>query len=124
MYSKKNIEKLIIEKTPILIHAFGLDKWKINFYVEKSGSTRLKKIGVRACGFSGLTYIAPRSADIIIFYNNVINRKDALGTILHELLHCLMFSLSELVTIQEGKAALYEEKIVSVLEKFYLDRLK
>jgi hypothetical protein len=124
MYSKKKIESLISKQAPEWLEDFSLDKWKINFYVEKSKSRKLKQLGVKYCGLAGLTYLAPKSADIIIFYDNIKNEKDALSTILHELLHCLMFSLSGLVTIREGKAAAVEERIVSILEKFYLKYLK
>ncbi len=127
MYAKYKIEKLIADQAPIMAKELGLEGWVIQWHVCSSKTNYLKIRGMykrNRDGKYGMTYMNDKLADIIIFYDNAHTEKGALSTIYHELLHVMMYELTQLLTIGADRGTRVEEKLVRRLEKIYRMRLK
>ena len=126
MYPKKNILKLIETKAPKLIKQLGLSKWTIKFHVYKSGAKLLLDLGIHrdfCTGKCAVSFIGKKAVDIIIYYDQAANKKDAYGTLVHELLHIALHDLTGLITIKQDKAANVEERLVLLLENMLQEDL-
>lgn len=123
MYPQFKTQALVKKYAPYLIAKLGMKKFKIEFHVYHSKSKALKAKGVCHTGRAGVTYVVGNRADVILFYDNLVDRKDALGTLIHELLHVLFNPFLELVTLYKDKSLRKEEALVQVLEKFIMDTL-
>lgn len=126
MYAKKKINKLIKEYGAAFVSGLGLSSWQINWNVYHSNSKYLEKLKLaKNCrrNLYGITFIGDKTADIILFYDEITNRNCAVSTMFHELLHCLMYSLSSKVTIRQNSASTCEEKIVRILENLFITML-
>src|SRR5690242_1970135 len=115
MYQKYLVNKLVLKYAPLFISYLNLDKWKINFHIYKCTSKELVNMKVAKesrTHLAGISFIGNKTADIVIYYDCLKNREDALGTLIHELLHLRLFELSGLVTIKQDSACKIEENIV------------
>lgn len=127
MYRKKLTQKLIERYSQKFIDELKLNQWRIHFHVYKSDAQELKDMSMAKSNRThnaGISFIGHKSADIILFYDMLANRKDALSTLIHELLHLKLDSLVKLVTIKQDKAYLEEEKIVRCLENLIIGVMK
>lgn len=129
MYSKAKTLKLIAKNAIKFQNALGLKSWRIKFHVYRSGAKALLKMGVNrstCTGHCGMSFISvpAKHADIIIYYNELVNEKDAYGTIVHELLHCSLAKLTSNITLQFDKAIRDEEIFVLHLEKIFVEKYK
>lgn len=124
MYPKYRTQKLIDKYGSRLIECLGLSKWQINIHVYKSSAVLLDKLKLAKTNrkhLAGVSFIGHKTADIIIYYDELVSRKDALGTIIHELLHLRLDDLAKMVTIKQDAAHKLEEQIVLSLEKTILE---
>jgi hypothetical protein len=124
MYPKHKTEALIDRYAAKFINLLDLSKWKINFHVLRSDSQERKERKINYTHEAGISFISnAKTADIILYYDKQKNKKDALGTLVHELLHLRFSKLAGYVTIKACQADLEEEKIVRTLEKFIVEIL-
>lgn len=99
----------------------------IKIHVYKSNSKKLKAMDIPRAecdGLCGITYRQTDRAEIVLFYDKLKGRKDSLGVLYHELLHCRFQPLMELITLKETKATKIEEILVRDLESMFVARLK
>lgn len=121
MYPKKKIDKLIEKYSETFKKSLNI-KTKIVYHILSSKTKKCKAlIPGRLTEYRGLTFINKLgAAEIIIFYDQHFTERDVIGTILHELLHVRIHKLSGLVSLHTDKAHVEEEKIIKVLEEFFL----
>jgi hypothetical protein len=126
MYSKYKTKKLVNYYAPKIIDLLGMNTYRINIHVYKQNAKKLKDIGILKscrCGNYGISYNAPKSSDIILCYDMFPNKKEALSTLLHELLHVRLHKLFSMITIYQDRASRLEEKLVKDLEHLFIEYL-
>lgn len=123
MYPKFKTIALCNKYLPFFVAKLGMKKFKIELHVYHSKSKLLKKRGVKLADTYGASFCIKETADIVLFYDMLEDRKDAMATLIHELLHVRLNPCLELVTINKDRALKKEEEIVQLLEKFIMDTL-
>ncbi len=104
------IERLAVKSEQIL----GLTKWDITWEVINSKKTTTDHA---RCSYS----IKTKKAFITIYFDNCTGFKDAVGSILHELLHIKLGKLSEAIELKNlPKRESVEEDIVARVEALLL----
>jgi hypothetical protein len=127
MYPKYKCQKLIAEHSDRLRKELRIPKtYKITWYVMSTKTKITKKFGMTQMDNThAVTYIgANHTFDIVLFYDMAKSRKDALATIIHELLHVKIHPLAQMVTLMQDKALTKEEEIVTTLERFIIKYYK
>ena len=120
MYPKKKIEKLIDKYAETFRKALGI-KNVVKFHVYSGKSKKYKKISTSKVDLQGVTMLSSEGyAEIIIFFDQHTNEREAIGTIFHELLHVRLFKLTGMVTLKAERANIVEEKLVRDLEAMFL----
>ncbi len=125
MVKKELLETLVRTLLPLLKDALGLDEMTVNVTVGHSRSKLFKSIGHEGdwaaicCPKNGDEY------DIFIAYNKQKDTADAIGSIVHELLHVKMRDVSCLVkTKYVDVYNLLEEEIVAGIERLIVSFIK
>ena len=127
MYPKYKTKALVKKYKDRLIKDLGLDDMIIEIHVHRSNSKDLRKMNIprnECTGLCGITYRQNDRAEIVLFYDVLKNRKDALGVLYHELLHCRMQPLMSLMTLRETEADKVEEAFIRQLESAFVRRLR
>lgn len=120
MYPKKKIEKLIDKYAEPFRKALGI-KNIVKFHVYSGKSKKYKKLATTRVDLQGVSFISSEGyAEIIVFYDQHTNERDAVGTIFHELLHVRLFKLTGMITLKAERANVVEEKFVRDLEELFL----
>lgn len=122
MYSKKNTKKVVEEYRELFIDCLGMSKYILNIYVCKSGSKEISKYRLKAASkkLAGVSFVSKTGdSDIILFYDNLENKKQCILTLLHELLHVRISKCTGLVTLNADKCHNEEEKFILDLEKLF-----
>lgn len=122
MLTKKYVQAMVDSIKDILIEQLRLTRWKITFHVINSNTKKAQEM----CwtGEAGICLAEKRTANIIIYADKQRNKKDCVGTIVHELLHVKMQALTNLIADKyEKRGFRLEERIVVDLERFIVDNL-
>lgn len=123
MYPKFKTIALVKKYGPFLISKMGMKNFKIEFHVHHSKSKILKTAGMRPVHLRGCAFSIGESADVILFYDQLIDRNDALETLVHELLHVRLAPLTELITFNREKSYRKEENLVCRITAFIMETL-
>lgn len=123
MYPKYKYKKLVTKWFDYLIKELGI-KAKVTIHIYKIASKKLKASFKTYDGDKGYSFISSTGeADVFLFYDTQNNERDALGTLVHELLHVRLYPLTSLLTMNMEKGHKREEDLVRQLEEFYLKAL-
>ena len=125
MLTKKRVLELIEEYRDLVVSSLDLENTDIVWHVYKTTDKAALKAGftpegcAAQCIWNDLEPIATRQYSIGIFYDKQRHEKDAIGSIVHELLHIRIRTFDRL--IKESKTTqtsfhIKEEAFVSDLE--------
>lgn len=118
MLPKKEVVKLIDLWAPRIINNLNLKHCTIDWYIVKCPPKET------AAAKTFYENDSSRIYHIAVYYNKQKNEKDAIGSIVHELIHVRLRSYSRLVPkSKEKRADIVEENIVRALEALYVDLL-
>lgn len=123
MITKYSAETLIKEFSPLVIEKLKLSKFAIRWHVYNSNTKSAKDLNIaKGCVAQTLfTTNLSKKFHIVVYFNLHRNLKELKGTIIHELLHVKMRSISALVSeIEVISAHSAEEKIVQDIENLIL----
>ena len=124
MYPRYKTKAIVQKYKDRFIKDLSLERWVIDVALVKSGDENLLKMDVPKqlrTGFRGITLLeeGTSSARILIFYDLIDNRKEAIGTLYHELLHIFLVPITDPV-----KGESVEEKFVLSVERRFLRTIK
>jgi len=123
VYAKYRIEKLIKAYAPAMIEELGLCAWKITWHIVGQRTKYVKNSDAHDTrNLNAVVVYKSNIADVYLFYNNIRNRKDAIATMFHEMLHLSVVKLLQ-PRISKLERAKLEEELVLRLEALYTKRL-
>lgn len=119
MLSKKQTQAIIDRIAPLIIDKLDIKHIAITWHLVHHRS-KFKRIKHNK-DFSAVSYINNGRADIIVYYSNIVDKKDLVATIFHELFHVRLGELEKLarrdkVKNRNRKSLKEDECCVSALE--------
>lgn len=125
-YPKYKIQGLIDKYVDKWVDLLGLKSWKLHWHVVNSYSKKGGKVNQSRTDFA-ITFFgkAKKEADIVVNYNRIPNKNEAIATIIHELMHVRLAALSEMIPFhKEPAAASCEERTVRAIERLCISLYK
>lgn len=121
MVRKHQVLGIIKKYHKIFSNALKLNKLKINYHIRSSKDQGLRKEGLYFKGYAAICLYNKKALnqfDIVIYYDLQKDRKDLIGTVLHELLHIRFRSFDKLIKRTKYKLAdELEERLITDLER-------
>ena len=128
MYPKHKTKKLVDLYRPIFIKKLGLEDWTIDIRILRSGAKSLARMNVDpSCWETTHAFtdghFNKKAVKIILFYDTMASERGVISTLFHELLHCYLSPLHDLLEKQNPRSVI-EENFIRRVEKAFFKSLK